>query len=91
MYDYDQNIVRHTREINERRTEKIQWKYYQYLALLFTEIYLDRYFADKEKLRSDINAFLTDDFNLRTETWHGMDDFKAEYWSHSKGTMSTLR
>ena len=47
LFDYDQNIVRHTREINERRTEKIQWKYYQYLALLFTEIYLDRYFSDR--------------------------------------------
>ena len=49
LFEYDQNIMRHTNEINERRPEKIQWKYYQYLALLFTEIYLDRYFADKEK------------------------------------------
>ena len=49
LFEYDQNIVRHTNEINEKRSEKIQWKYYQYLALLFTEIYLDRYFADKEQ------------------------------------------
>ena len=42
LYEYDRHIVAHTREINERRTEKIQWKYYQYLSLLFTEIYLDR-------------------------------------------------
>ena len=29
LYEYDQNIVRYTREINEQRTDKIQWKYYQ--------------------------------------------------------------
>src|SRR5208283_2602154 len=43
---YDQNIVRHTQAISARRTEPIRWKYFQYLALLFTEIYLDRYFHD---------------------------------------------
>ena len=57
LYEYDQHIVRHTREINERRAEKIQWKYYQYLALLFTEIYLDRYFSNRQRLLDDINAF----------------------------------
>lgn len=95
LFEYDKNIVRHTKDINEHRPEKIQWKYYQYLALLFTEIYLDRYFADKEKLRSDINSFLADDFNFRTETWHGMDDFKEEdmnklaYWC-ATGSGKTL-
>lgn len=95
LLEYDQNIVRHTKEINKRRPEKIQWKYYQYLALLFTEIYLDRYFADKEALRSDINSFLRDDFNFRTETWHGMDEFaeddmnKLAYWC-ATGSGKTL-
>ena len=95
LYEYDQNIVRHTREINERRTEKIVWKYYQYLSLLFTEIYLDRYFADKEKLRNDINSFINDDFNLRSETWHGIGCFEEEdlnkvaYWC-ATGSGKTL-
>lgn len=95
LYDYDQNIVRHTREINERRAEKIQWKYYQYLALLFTEIYLDRYFSDRQQLLDDINTFLHDDFNLRTETWHGMSDFtdddlnKLAFWC-ATGSGKTL-
>ena len=95
LFEYDQNIVRHTNEINEKRPEKIQWKYYQYLALLFTEIYLDRYFADKEQLRQSINTFLNDDFNFRTETWHGMDEFKEEdmnklaYWC-ATGSGKTL-
>ena len=95
LFEYDQNIVRHTNEINEKRPEKIVWKYYQYLALLFTEIYLDRYFADREQLRQSINFFLNDDFNFRTETWHGMDEFKEDdmnklaYWC-ATGSGKTL-
>jgi len=54
LLEYDQNIVRHTQRLNERRVTRgeapIVWKYFQYLALLFTEIYLDRYFRDPEAL-----------------------------------------
>jgi hypothetical protein len=95
LYEYDQNIVRHTRAINEHRQEKIQWKYYQYLALLFTEVYLDRYFADKAALLSDINRFLAEDFYFRTETWHGMPEFteddlnKVAFWC-ATGSGKTL-
>lgn len=60
LLEYDQNIVKHTRNMNERRIDHgekpITWKYFQYLSLLFTEIYLDRYFADPESLRSAITA-----------------------------------
>ena len=83
LYEYDQNIVRHTREINEKREEKIQWKYFQYLALLFTEIYLDRYFSNREKLLDDIRTFHADDFNYRTETWHNLPE-------HSKDDLNKL-
>ena len=50
LLEYDQNIVRHTQRLNERRITRgeapLVWKYFQYLTLLFTEIYLDRYFRD---------------------------------------------
>ncbi len=78
LFEYDQNIVRHTKEINEQRIEKIQWKYYQYLALLFTEIYLDRYFSNREQLLKDINRFLSDNYNHRPDTWHEMPAFKED-------------
>ncbi len=55
---YDQNIYSHTQAISEKRTELIKWKYFQYLALLFTEIYLDKYFTKKEDLLSELNTFL---------------------------------
>lgn len=59
LLEYDQNIVRHTRRINERRVihgqDPIAWKYFQYLALLFTEVYLDRYFRDPDGLLASLN------------------------------------
>ena len=53
LLEYDQNIVKHTQRLNERRITRgeapIIWKYFQYLTLLFTEIYLDRYFRDPRR------------------------------------------
>jgi len=56
---YDQNIVRHWKRITERRNHAgpfLYPKYFQYLALLFTEIYLDRYFRDLERLLAALNS-----------------------------------
>ncbi|MBX3399514.1 MAG: DEAD/DEAH box helicase family protein [Gemmataceae bacterium] len=59
LLEYDQNIVRHTQKLNERRIthgeEPIVWKYFQYLALLFTEVYLDWYFTKPDELRKALN------------------------------------
>lgn len=59
LLEYDQNIVCHTQRLNERRITRgeapIVWKYFQYLALLFTEIYLDRYFRDPDALLTALN------------------------------------
>lgn len=54
---YDENICRHTRQIGEKRGG-LQWKYFQYVALLFTEMYLDRYFSDADAFCNDLNAWL---------------------------------
>ena len=59
---FDQNIVRHTLAMNEqrelRRERPVVWKYYQYLSLLFVEIYLDRYFRDPQALAQALNAHI---------------------------------
>ena len=56
---HDQSIVSVTRRINEARRTRglrpIRWKYFQYLALLFTEIYLERWFQAPDKLPASIN------------------------------------
>lgn len=69
---YEENIVSHTRTINYRRKRPIVWKYFQWLSLLFVEIYLDRYFTDKERLLDDLNAFVQD-FNRK---WEGYEDIE---------------
>lgn len=55
---WDCNIVRHTETISLHRAEPIRWKYFQYLALLFTELYLEQFFADKTALLSALNQFV---------------------------------
>lgn len=55
---YDDNIVRFTKEISEDRLEMITWKYFQYLSLLFTEVYLDKYFSNKSKLLAELNQYV---------------------------------
>ncbi|QUV82924.1 DEAD/DEAH box helicase family protein [Chloracidobacterium sp. D] len=59
LLEYDQSIVSITQRLNERRLTRgespVVWKYFQYLALLFTEIYLDAYFRDPRALLRQIN------------------------------------
>ncbi len=62
LREYDENIVRHTKAMRR----DIKWKYFQYLALLFVEIYLDKYFDNKKQLLRDLNAYLTE-FNSAIE------------------------
>ncbi|MDQ7084362.1 MAG: DEAD/DEAH box helicase family protein [Sulfurovum sp.] len=56
LQEYDENIVRHTKAMGRG----IKWKYFQYLSLLFIEIYLDKYFDDKEQLLQDLNTYLAE-------------------------------
>ena len=58
LREYDANIIAHTNSIQGKKPEPIKWKYFQYLALLFTEIYLDRYFNHRDALIAALNAYL---------------------------------
>lgn len=55
---YDQNIRSYLNHINSKRDNKINLKYFQYLAVLFTEIYLDNYFNIKNKFLNELNEFV---------------------------------
>lgn len=70
---YDENIRRHTKKIGENRGG-LTWKYFQYLSLLFTEIFLDRWFSDREAFRQELTDFLHDEDN-RTFGQIGFQDF----------------
>lgn len=62
LHEYDYNIRAHVEFINRKRIEPIRLKYFQYLAALFMEIYLDAFFANPIQLTNDLAAFaLTDE------------------------------
>jgi superfamily II DNA or RNA helicase len=55
---YDQNIQEYLRKINQSRPERIRLKYFQYLAVLFTEIFLDRLKNRKWEFLAELNKFV---------------------------------
>ena len=55
LAQYDDHITSHSRCLRMTADRNRTWKPHQYLALLFTERYLHRYFADPEELRADLN------------------------------------
>lgn len=97
---YDLNIVRHWQQITEKRNRTdgtlLQMKYFQYLSLLFTEIYLDRYFNRQQALLSDLNAeldemrLLHDKSPLAKAPEYCVEDLgKLAYWN-ATGSGKTL-
>lgn len=55
---YDENIQSYLIQINQKRDPPIVLKYYQYVAILLTEIYLDRCYNEFDNLRSDLTKFV---------------------------------
>ena len=95
LLEYDERIVRFWREITaptERRGHTL--KHFQYLALLFTEVYRDRYFRDRVALRDSLNGFLEEwngarDPGDRAEPFGDDDLNKLAYWM-ATGSGKTL-
>ena len=55
---YDSNIKRHLSAINNKRTQPIVLRYFQYLALLYTEIFLDWKFNRPAEFLRQLNDFV---------------------------------
>ena len=72
---YDLNIVGHWQAITTQRNKveghELQMKYFQYLSLLFTEIYLDRYFNKRQAVLDGLNEEMV---RYRAET--GSEPFR---------------
>ena len=94
---YDLNIINHWRAItaqrNRREGHELEMKYFQYLALLFTEIYLDWFFNRQAELIAALNATLA---FYRKEKWaRSLTDYtpedlnKVAYWN-ATGSGKTL-
>lgn len=92
LLQYDLAIKEYSERLCKHRRENIVLKYFQYLAVLFAEIYLDRYFNRKQDLLSDLNSFL-EGYNQseRTEIslFEDKDLKKLAYWM-ATGSGKTL-
>lgn len=55
---YDQAIKEYSERLSKNRRENINLKYFQYLAVIFSEIFLDRYFNHRQELMGNLNSFV---------------------------------
>lgn len=78
---YDLNIVQHWNAITERRNKLegtvLNMKYFQYLSLLFTEIYLDWYFNKPQALLDGLNEQLKT-YNKQADADNRFQSFNAD-------------
>ncbi|MBK9622562.1 MAG: DEAD/DEAH box helicase family protein [Candidatus Obscuribacter sp.] len=91
---FDENIVAHTHAINQKRQLPVTWKYYQWLTLLFVEVYLDRFFSNKQQLLSELNAYIQR-FNDRWQDYADIpyyteDDLNKVCLQNATGSGKTL-
>ena len=74
---YDDNIRKHLAAMNDGRAELITLRYFQYLAVLYTEIYLDWRFNRPAALLSSLNTFVAQ-HNANSAPDHQWDRFTRE-------------
>ncbi|MEX2526464.1 MAG: DEAD/DEAH box helicase family protein [Gemmatimonadota bacterium] len=55
---YDENIREHLRAMNARRSDPITLRYFQYLAALYCEIFLERCFRGRRRLIQALDEFV---------------------------------
>ena len=63
VLEYDRAIREYSYRLRKNRREpKFNLKYFQYLAVLFCEIFLDKFCNDKTRFLNELNSFI-EDFN----------------------------
>ena len=94
---YDNNLRDHLRAINMRRTVPITLRYFQYLAALYAEVYLDWFFNRPGALLDALNRFelvrSTDSRlrDVRTDLEYTRDDLrKLAFWIATGGGKTLL-
>lgn len=95
---YDRHIVQHWQQVTEKRNDiegfELNLKYFQYLALLFTEYYLDQYYNHREQMLIELNQVLAE-FNAdladsdKLQPYLAEDLNKIAYWN-ATGSGKTL-
>lgn len=96
---YDFRLVQYWRQITVKRNlqsgYELRPKYFQYLSLLFTEIYLDWYFNRKSQLQEKLNEQLTQYAKEMDKAAQAFEDYrlndlnKIAFWN-ATGSGKTL-
>lgn len=74
---YDNNLRQHLAEMNAKRSQPITLRYFQYLAALYTEIFLDWYFNHPGRLLDSLNE-LVNRRNVGKRASEGRDELFIE-------------
>ena len=88
--EYDANIVEHSRRLRMTEEHGRTWKPHQYLALLFTEHYLHRYFDDLEALCANLNHEKASHRPTSYLPDYKMDDLHTLAFQSATGSGKTL-
>ena len=88
--NYDANIVEHSRRLRMTEEHGRTWKPHQYLALLFTEHYLHRYFDDPEALCANLNHEKASHRPTSYLPDYKMDDLHTLAFQSATGSGKTL-
>jgi hypothetical protein len=92
LEEYDSNIKSYVDHINSRREIPIKLKYFQYLAVLFTEIFLDSFFKNPTVLMNDLTR-VSSDFMEKNDEFgliYTLDDLRKMAFWMATGSGKTL-
>ena len=90
LAEYDANIRSHSLRLRMAGEHGRGWKPHQYVALLFTERYLHRYFDDPEALRADLDAARRAERETLSMPSYGADDLHMLAFQSATGSGKTL-
>ena len=90
LAEYDANIAAHSVRLGMTEERGRTWKPHQYLALLFTEHYLRRYFEEPEALRADLNVARRQEREMLVMPEYTRDDLHVLAFQSATGSGKTL-
>ena len=90
LVQYQSNIEEISAKLRMTNEHGRSWKFYQYLALLFTEHYLARYFDDLEQLCTRLNEFKRQNRLFRLIEDYVPDDLRTVAIQSATGSGKTL-
>ena len=90
LAEYDANVAAHGVRLRMTGEHGRTWKPHQYLALLFTEHYLRRYFDGPEELRRDLNLARRQERETLAMPEYTADDLRVLAFQSATGSGKTL-